>query len=518
MDAHRVELIDYLHVIRRRAIVMLIIIVVCVAGAFGATALQHKTYAANSVLIVNGSSSIGAQAEIQDRELAVQRAQAFAQIAQTEPAIAAAMTRADKKGGPFTSNGGVSVTTSADGTSPFIYITVKGSDPVRLAAIANAFTTTLPKTITKLNQAPAFVADSVTILQPATVPSTPISPHPTRNIAFGIGIGVVLAFLAAFVRETLDRRMRDSEEVEKATKLPVLGVVPLEDSKSPVPVVTEPHSARAEAYRKVRTNLLFSGPDGIPRILLVTSAVSGEGKTTLAVNLAMACAKAGQRVALVDADLRRPMVSSYLEIDGSKGLCDVLAGNAPLDAALKTIGDGRVDVLPAGAIPANPAELVGSLQMREVMERLGASHDVVIVDAPPVLPVADALVMAGRVEGVVLVTRLGETTRGRLLSARDAIRKVKGNLVGVVPNAVALREDSAYSYAYRPGRHGDAYYKAAAAVNGTAPIVPITPDAVVDSPPSEASPEAVVTPTGSATVSPSAEGHRAESASEPHRG
>jgi capsular exopolysaccharide synthesis family protein len=489
MDAHRVELIDYLNILRRRAILMLVVIIACVGGAFGATSLQHKVYAAHAELIVDGSSSASIADEIAERQLASGRAQAFAEIAQTQPAVLASIAYANTTAGPFAS-GGVSVTATADGSSPFINLTVKGSNPKQLAAVANAYKLTLPKVLTSLNQEPAFIADQVSLLQAATVPSSPISPHPSRNIVFGLGIGAALAFLAAFVQETLDRRVRDSEEVESITKVAVLGVVPHELEKSTLPVITDPHSARAEAYRKVRTNLLFTGPQGMPRVLLVTSAVSGEGKTTMAVNLALACARAGQKVGLVDADLRRPMVSSYLGIDGSIGLSDVLAGKVRLSEAIQSVDEGRVDVLPAGSIPANPSEVVGSMQMRDIMEPFIASHDVVILDTPPVLPVSDALVMAGRVEGVILVARLGEITRSRLLTARDSIRKVKGNLVGIVPNAVVLREDSAYSYAYRPGRkNADAYYRSPAAANGSAPALPVVPDHDFTEPSGDPQPE-----------------------------
>jgi len=475
-----VELIDYVHILRRRAILMVLIIAACVGGAWFATTQQIKTYQAHAELIVNGSSQLGAADEIVNRQLAADRAVAFAQIAGTAPAISAAADHAQKVAGPFSSGARVSITATADGTSPFIQINVEGSRPAQLQAVANAYEVVLPRVLNQLNQEPLAIAEQLKMIQPAGLPVTPTSPRLRHNLLVGGGIGIALALLAAFIWEALDRKLRDSDEVERVTKLQVLGAVPSELPKSRTPVSTDPHSARAEAYRKIRTNLLFTTPNGVPRALLITSAVSGEGKTTLAVNLALACARAGQRVGLVDADMRRPMVAEYLGIDGSKGLSDVLTGALPLAAAVQSIDDGKIDVIAAGPIPPNPTELLGSLEMREAMAPFIRDHDVVIIDAPPVLPVADALVLAGRVEAVVLVTRVRETLRHRVLSARDAILKVKGNLIGIIPNAVVAHDDSAYNYHYRGySRKQNAYLKATAE-NAIGPVTAVSPDARID--------------------------------------
>jgi polysaccharide biosynthesis transport protein len=443
-----VELLDYLHVARRRMVLILVIVVGCVAGAGVATAFQPTTYQTSARLIVSGASSVSSVDEISRRELAVQRAVAFSQIATTGPAVTAAINSASAAG-PFKPCASPAVSSSADGTDPFLTVTVTDCDPNQAAAVANAYVKILPNVLKSLEQVTAAVPEEVSSLGAAPVPTSPYSPRLLRNLLVGLIIGLGLGAVAAFVREGLDRRLRDSDEVEDATGSTILGVIPTELDGVRTPVLTHPMSARAEGYRKVRTNLTFAGATGMPRSLLITSAVSGEGKTTLATNLALACARTGQRVALVDADLRRPMVSTYLDITESLGLTSVIAGEATLAEAMTAIDEGRVDVLGSGPIPSNPSELLGSVRMSAMLEELRATHDIVIVDAPPVLPVADALVLVGEVDAVVLVTKVGETTRERLKQAAEAILQVRGNLVGIVPNAVVQREDSAYAYAYR---------------------------------------------------------------------
>jgi capsular exopolysaccharide synthesis family protein len=443
-----VELVDYLHIVRRRMVLILVITLACVAGAGVATALQTTTYRASVRLIVSGASSVSDVDEIARRQLAVQRAVAFSQIASTPPAVSAALKVADDSG-PYSSCASPSVSSSADGTDPFLTISVTDCDPRQAAAVANAYVTVLPGVLKSLKQVTVEVPAEISSLGPAAVPTSPYSPRLWRNLLIGLVIGLALGGVAAFVREGLDRRLRDSDEVEGATGAAILGVVPTELEGVRTPVLTHPMSARAEAYRKVRTNLMFAGSGGMPASLLITSAVSGEGKTTVATNLALACARTGQRVVIVDADLRRPMVSSYLGVAQPLGLTSVVAGEATLAEALTPVDDGRVHVLGSGPIPSNPSELLGSAQMGSLLDELRDTFDIVIVDAPPVLPVADALVLAGELEAVVIVTRVGDTTRERLKQAADAVLQVKGNLVGIVPNAVVQREDSAYAYAYR---------------------------------------------------------------------
>ena len=425
-----------------------LVLVGCLVGVAAATLLATPIYTTQTRLIVSGSSGSGGIDEISRRQLASQRAVAYAQIANTTPARYAAIARATSNGTVFGS-GGPAVSAVATGDDPFLVITVKDPDRRRAAAVANSFAAVLPDVMAKLESTPFSAKNELSTVDAAFVPSKPTSPRPIRNGLAGLVAGLVLGVGAGFVREALDRRLRDSDEVERATGVTVLGVVPEELGESRIPVETHPMSSRAEAYRKIRTNLSFTGQHGLPRSILVTSSTSGEGKTTLATNLALACARAGQSVVIVDADLRRPMVAEYLDSPDGIGLTSIITGDVSVSEAIHRLRDTGVDVIPSGPIPANPSELLGSHGMEMLLEQLDATYDIVIVDAPPVLPVADALVLAVMVEAVVLVAKVGNTTRDRLTRAKDAVLKVQGNLVGVVPNAVVQREDSAYAYAYR---------------------------------------------------------------------
>jgi succinoglycan biosynthesis transport protein ExoP len=443
-----VELIDYIRILRRRWALIVLVLIACVGGAVIATKLTTPVYQASARLIVNGSSSVSGIDEITSRQLADERATSFSQIVSTGPAVQAALSRAEAIGGPFSSKGYPSVTTSASGTDPFININVNDTDPRRAQAVANSIAVVLPEVLKDLKQ-PTTSPNEIVLLNPAPLPTSPISPKPLQNYLIGFALGLVLGAGAAFVLESLDRRLKDSDDVEAATGLTVLGVVPYDMPGEPTPAETHPMSVRAEAYRKVRTNLAFVTESGAPKSIIITSAASSEGKTSLAVNLAIAGARSGQRVILVDADLRRPMVHTYLETPPHTGLVDVLAGTTALAEAIQYSHRGHVDVLVSGPVPSNPNELIGSETMLETIRLLEDDYDMVIIDTPPVLPVADALHLSVNVDAVVVVTRLGETTRDRLRRTKEALVNVHAVIVGVVPNGAIQREDSAYSYAYR---------------------------------------------------------------------
>ena len=442
------ELIDYIHILKRRWVLIVVLVIACVGGAAAATKLTTPEYQASSRLIVSGSSSLGGANEIVTDQLAAARASSFAQIISTAPAVQAALKEAEAKAGPFEPSGYPSITASADGTDPFISVDVTDSDPRRAQAVANAIAVVLPSVLKQLQQPPTSPHE-IELLQAAGLPTKPASPKPKENLIIGLALGLVLGVAAAFVVETLDRRLKDSADVEAASGLTALGVVPFEMPEEPIPAKTQPRSVRAEAYRQVRTNLAFSSEKGPPKSIIVTSSASSEGKTSLAVNLAITSARTGQRVALVDADLRRPMVHTFLDTPEHKGLVDVLAGTIELSDALQPSEAGPMDVLVAGPVPTNPSELLGSETMLKTIRHLESSYDLVIIDSPPVLPVTDALLIGVHVDAVVVVARLGQTTRDRIRRTIAALTNVNANMAGVVPNGAVEREDSAYYYAYR---------------------------------------------------------------------
>ncbi|WP_082801382.1 polysaccharide biosynthesis tyrosine autokinase [Herbidospora cretacea] len=307
---------------------------------------------------------------------------------------------------------------------------VTDSDPARAARVANRIGDELSGLIHTLGNRPAI---KVAVIDPATVPVSPVSPKPPINVAAGILLGLVFAYGLLMLRSRLDTAVADSDDLAAAIGAPTLGVIG-RDRRQPLAVT--------EAFRALRTNLQFVGVDGRPRSLLVTSSGTGEGKSTLAINLALAVAQTGRRVALVDADLRRPSIARCLGLEPAMGLTDVLAGSARLPEALRRWRD--VDVLPSGRIPPNPSELAGSPGMLRVMSDLTADHDLVIVDAPPLLPVTDASVLATVCDGVLLVARAGRTRRDALTQATGQLGRVKARVVGGVLNFAPARPRSPY--------------------------------------------------------------------------
>jgi capsular exopolysaccharide synthesis family protein len=442
------ELIDYIHILRRRWLLIALVLIACVGGAAAATKLTTPTYQATSALIINGSSSASGVDEVVSRELAAQRATSFSQIITTAPAVQAALRKAETTAGPFSSSGYPSVSASANGTDPFITVTVSDTDPRRAQAVANALPVVIPGVLRQLQQPPT-TPHEIDLLQPAGLPSKPSSPKPKQNLLIGAALGLVLGCGAALVVESLDRRLKDSADVEKASGLTALGVVPFEMPGEAIPAATHPRSVRAEAYRQVRTNIAFAAEKGPPKSVLITSSASSEGKTSISVNVALASARTGQRVVLVDADLRRPMVHTFLDTPDHRGLVDVLAGTVELSDALQYVRSGPMDVLTSGPVPTNPNELLGSETMLRVIKELESRYDLVIFDTPPVLPVSDALLLAVHVDAVIVVARLGQTTRDRIRRTTTALEHVNAEILGVVPNGAIEREDSAYYYAYR---------------------------------------------------------------------
>lgn len=444
------ELADYLRVLRRRWWMLLLAVVVCTAGAGAASYAKAPSYTTTTRLLISGGQTDeDAVDEIARRQLASQRATAYAQLVDTGPADAAAVRQADAVGT------NVSTTAAADGTSPFITITVVAGSAQVAQAVANAYVVVLPAVIKQLEQTPSSVSPNITTLEAAPLPAKPTSPNPPRDILVGLVLGLVLGIAGALVREALDARIRDTTELEKLYEGMLLGSVPREGG-DPLVARTRPRSARAEAYRHIRTNLEFTGPGGLPSSIVVTSPAPGDGKSSLSANLAIVAARSGRNVVLVDADLRKPSVAKYFGLQKSAyGLAEVLAGQVSLSDAVVQVEGERLWVLPSGAVPKYPSELVGSATMAEVIQNLEQYFDLVVIDTPPVLPVSDALVMGVNAGGVVLVARMGETKRGALKRAVQTVQKVDANLLGIVANAVVLREEKAYGngYGYAYGKY-----------------------------------------------------------------
>ena len=323
----------------------------------------------------------------------------------------------------------------------------------------------------------------------AALPTSPSSPKPLRNLVLGLAVGLLLGFAYAMVRNTLDKRLRSAEDVERIFGVPVAGVLPLSKSMdrhssgSTHLVVLDKAGSRddggaAEAFRKLRTNLLFMDVDNPPRVIVVTSPGPGDGKSTIAANLAAAIAASGQPAMLVDADLRRPMVAASLGLVESVGLTDVLVGRITLDEAVQTLSDDLdLQVLAAGRIPPNPSELLGSNAMRELLKEISSTR-LVILDSPPLLPVTDAAILAANTDGAFIAITTGSTVEHELESSLDHLQAVNAKPLGVIMNKVQRRAYGYYEGYYKsyvsaattPKREGEHGSKAEQAHQANDPV------------------------------------------------
>lgn len=328
------------------------------------------------------------------------------------------------------------VQASAALRSTMLTISVTHTNPGQAARIANAvadsFATTVTDTLEKRKDDASYSVSIVTI-EPAQVPTTPSAPNMQLSLIVGGLLGLGAGVAIALLRAVLDRRIITRADLESALDAPVLGSIPhdLDAAETPLIVTTAPKSLTSEAFRTLRTNLQFF-MSGDPGVFVVTSSGPGEGKSTTAANLAITFAEAGLRTAIIDGDLRLPRIADYFGVEGVVGLTDVLVGRASLNDVMQRWGRGTLFALPAGTVPPNPAELLGSDAMGTTLEVLTEAFDVVIIDAPPLLLVTDAAVIARRATGAVLVAASGSTTQPRYLEAAKSLDAVGARLLGTV--------------------------------------------------------------------------------------
>lgn len=284
------------------------------------------------------------------------------------------------------------------------------------------------------------------------VGSEPVSPRPVRNLVLAGILGLVLGVAISVLRGISDTTLRTGSALQRVTGAPLLGEIPMDGDGGGVPLMVGAgaNSAQAEALRKIRTNLRFVDVNEPARVIAVTSAVQGEGKSTISCNLAIALAEAGWQVLLVDADLRRPRVAEYLGLNSGVGLTDVLIGEVAVDDVVQPWGEKSLLVLPAGSMPPNPSELLGSKAMADLLLELKGMTDIVIIDTPPLLAVTDGVVVAVQADGALLVTRSGKTSSAQVETASQALQAVAARMLGCVLNMTKLNKVDAYQYeAYR---------------------------------------------------------------------
>lgn len=354
------------------------------------------------------------------------------------------------------------VTAQTPPNTVLLNVSVTDTSPERAAKIANAVATSYAAEIARLEGADGStpplrsgngpqVPVQATVIKPAQVPLAPVSPRTSLNVLLGLLLGLLMGVGVAVLRHTLDTTVKTTEDLQEAAESTPLGTITYDPEAKTNPLVTLRGSTRAEAFRTLRTNLQYVDVDNPPRSVVITSSLPGEGKSTTACNLAIALAQAGSKVALIEADLRRPKVAEYLGVDGSRGLTDILIGKVTLEDTVVHWQRGLLDFVAAGTIPPNPSELLGSHQMAELLAQLRAKYDMVILDAPPLLPVTDAAILSTAADGAILIARHGATKREHIEDSADALHQVSARLLGTVLNFVPVRKRRKYGYGYEYG-------------------------------------------------------------------
>ena len=339
-------------------------------------------------------------------------------------------------------------------------ITATHQRPDDAARIANAVAEQLAATVGDFSpdRADGEPSVQVTVTAPAEAPTSPSSPHVPRSLALGALLGLVLGLTYALAREMLDTRVRSVEDVEAMTDHPVIGSVGLEPraGRHAVFMTDDPMGHRAEAVRRLRTNLRFVDLTDKPGSIVVTSSLPGEGKSTVSINLAVALADSGAKVLLVDADLRRPSVAEVMGLEGNVGLTTVLIGHADVGEVVQPWRETSLDVLPSGPLPPNPSEVLGSRAMSVLLDTLMESYDAVVIDSPPLVPVTDAAVLSRLAGGALLVAGADQLHRAHLRESLTSLANVDARVLGIVVNKVDNRVHRKHRYySYRQEPHGN---------------------------------------------------------------
>ncbi|WP_246204441.1 polysaccharide biosynthesis tyrosine autokinase [Streptomyces tailanensis] len=453
------DLRDYLRVLSRRwrAIALLALL-----GTAVGVLITHRAtpdYRASAKLFVSVREGSDTLQLAQGNVFTQARVQSYAEVAASPLVTRYVVRTLGLDMTPTQLSRRISATPQPD--TVLIRITVTDTRPKRAARISNAVAERFAEVIRDLER-PAYAETSpvrLSITQPASVPSAPFSPRPAVNVALGLLAGLALGAGLAVARESMDRSVRS---LQTLTDLmagfggpPVLGSVAHDPraTRHPVALLDDMHGLRAEGYRRLRTSLRFVDVDQPPKVIAVTSPLPREGKTSVAINLAATLAQTGASVCLVDADLRRPSIAHVMGLVRDAGLTTVLIGQAEVHQVLQSVGS--FSVLTSGSVPPNPTELLGSAQSKAVLRSLAEKFDHVVVDTAPVLPVADASVIASIVDGYLLVVRASHTSRDQVGAALRTLQHVGASVLGTVLNMTSSKEEGTtygYAYEYRPQR------------------------------------------------------------------
>lgn len=428
---------EYVAALRKRWYVVAILAMIGASWGLYQGATTAPQYRATSQVFVSLSGGASAAELVQGSTYTQNLVQSYAKLATMPAVLDPVIDRLDLD--TDSKSLARSVAAEAPLDTVIIQITATQGTPEMSADVANAVAEQLKKTVADLSPSSGGRDTvQVTVTAPASEPTYPVAPNKRRLLLIGLSLGLGLGVATALLWHLLDTRVRSSEDIERLTSAPILGSIPqLGRQRGHTPTATSPTSVASEAYRRLQTNLQFLDASSRVRRIVITSALSGEGKSRTAINLALAVAEQGMSVLLIDADLRRPSIARYCNLESAAGLTTVLIGRAEFESVVQEWGPNGLNVLTAGSLPPNPSILVGSAAMSAVLEEAGRRYDVVVVDAPPLLPVADAVVLTRLTDGAVVVADCQQVNAKQLGDALSTLDTVDARCLGIVANRVS---------------------------------------------------------------------------------
>lgn len=449
--------LDLVRIMRANLKLLVLAALIGTLLAAGYTLTRPTLYSASSTAQVIAGNSIDANSAVLSQQLSTGRAGYYAQLASSSGVAnrIAEESKGSLRAGEF------SVVGASGEGSATLTLTASAATPAKAQRAADLARTALADEAKYLETVGTEAKTSVYRVFPLTAaarPSAPSSPNWMRNLMAGAAIGLLAGIVLVVLRKQLDSRIRHTSEVEKLTGSGVLGVIP----KAPTLQSKRRGGlgelgTTAEAFRMLRTNLRYISTERPPRSLVITSAMQGEGKSTVAANLARVLSAAGQSVVLVDTDLRRPTVHETFELENLVGLTEVLTGQAPLASAIQQGDHKNLAVITSGRVPPNPSELLGSRRMSAVIEALGEEYFVVL-DAPPLLPVTDAGLLAVAADGAAVVYQHGRTHREQVGLCAKILEQVGAHYYGSILNMTPPKQMGSTIYGYGAGNYGGATY------------------------------------------------------------
>ncbi|MCK6210826.1 polysaccharide biosynthesis tyrosine autokinase [Georgenia sp. EYE_87] len=462
------ELNEYISILRKRWVSVAIIAFATLAATAAVTLLMTPKYSATNRMFFSVEAGETVSDLAQGSTFTEKQITSYAEVATTPLVLGPVIEDLGLDTSPTDLASTLAVAVPPE--TMMVDITATDENPERAAEIANAVAKQLSIAVGDLSPERQDGSESVraTVTTPAAAPADPSSPNITRNLALGAVLGLMLGVGVAILREMLDTKVRDEKDISAVTDSSVIGTIGFDSTgvEHPVFMYDDPTGQRAEAMRRLRTNLQFVDLADRPGSIVVTSSVPGEGKTTTAINLAVALADSGARVVLVDADLRRPSIADYMGLEGRVGLTTVLIGRAEIGDVVQPWRDTSLDVLPSGQIPPNPSELLGSRAMATLLGTLTQSYDMVLIDSPPLLPVTDAAVLTKLAGGAVVVAGADRIHKAQLRESLDNLENVGARMLGLVLNKVEQKGRDGYEYTYESYTSGETVADSGARRNG----------------------------------------------------